>query len=226
MIEAYNDCIVPFIYEDDAEGNPTVPLVAFGDAAGDVMPDLCKPAEEADVVAICGNGEIEDGETCDENDVAGDGCSDTCIIEDQAACRAARFDDICGSAHIEGPTQVDTDVFKNWTFETWFQWSNDGEEDFQHLSLFRDGCPKQSDSKISLEVINRNGGEIRFREWDNANQIRVPLQNPNGWHHVAVTSDGAEFVMYIDGNEVGRQAAVLPNLRDSDFSIGGVYHRN
>ena len=32
--------------------------------------------------------------------------------------------------------------------------------------------------------------------------------------------------MYIDGNEVGRQAAVLPNLRDSDFSIGGVYHRN
>ena len=42
QIEAYNDCIVPFIYEDDAGGNPTVPLVAFGDAA--VM-NLCKPAE-------------------------------------------------------------------------------------------------------------------------------------------------------------------------------------
>lgn len=47
--------------------------------------------------AVCGDGEIQSPETCDDgNTTAGDGCSDVCIIEP-----------ICGNSTIESPEECD-----------------------------------------------------------------------------------------------------------------------
>ena len=80
--------------------------------------------------------------------------------------------------------------------------------------------------RIHLEVINRQGGVVRFREWIRGQEIRAPLTNPSNWHHVAAVSHQGQFVLYLDGEEVGRTAATLPSLDEYGLSIGGVWGRN
>jgi fibro-slime domain-containing protein len=67
--------------------------------------------------AVCGNGVVEKGETCDDGNASGgDGCSSTCQLESgwkcptpKAACVAAR----CGDGILAGSEQCDDGIVDN-----------------------------------------------------------------------------------------------------------------
>jgi cysteine-rich repeat protein len=62
-------------------------------------------------VACCGNGIVNTGETCDDADAsAGDGCSDTCLVEPGFTCLGTPSDCRpigCGNGYLESGEQCD-----------------------------------------------------------------------------------------------------------------------
>ena len=70
------------------------------------------------VTSICGNGEIEEGEACDDgNAVSGDGCSADCkTIEEGYTCPAPGYDCIhksCGNGEVEEGESCDDGIFND-----------------------------------------------------------------------------------------------------------------
>jgi len=62
--------------------------------------------------AVCGNGKLETGESCDDgNAVSGDGCSITCQIEAQYTCpkpgQLCQLNQYCGDGILNGQEQCD-----------------------------------------------------------------------------------------------------------------------
>lgn len=67
-------------------------------------PDVCEPAD------TCGNSDLEGAEVCDDgNPDAGDGCSDTCVVEPGWTCAAPGTPcvEICGDGLVVGSETCD-----------------------------------------------------------------------------------------------------------------------
>jgi len=63
-----------------------------------------------EAVAVCGNGDIEGDETCDDGDTSsGDGCSSTCVIESGWACSGepSSCSLLCGNGNIDSGESCD-----------------------------------------------------------------------------------------------------------------------
>jgi fibronectin type 3 domain-containing protein len=74
-------------------------------------------------------------------------------------------------------------------------------------------------TNMFLTVQNGQNGKIRFAIKNNNSpeqQINGTSALPTGgWHHVAVTLNGATGILYVDGNEVGRNSAMT--IKPSDL---------
>jgi len=103
--------------------------------------NICDPTEPASCVApsVCGDGVIEGSETCDDtNVVAGDGCSDVCVLEAGWVCTgsptvcvptcaplaAARVLN-CASGMVSGDTADGTTAVSEYECETFTYPSNE-----------------------------------------------------------------------------------------------------
>ena len=105
-----------------------------------------------------------------------------------------------------------TDTFEGITEEgyTISMWVNIDKNDpnyFEHSALFEgsmtneDGTPNYPITRISANLygrINANGA------WSDATEITKPLEG-NKWEYVTYTVSPKGIVVYVDGNEVGRQ---------------------
>jgi cysteine-rich repeat protein len=81
--------------------------------SGQVMVDACV-GDACDQTAVCGDGIIQAGETCDDgNSIPGDGCSGVCQIEPGYSCpnpgKPCVFtgQGLCGDGKIEGVEACD-----------------------------------------------------------------------------------------------------------------------
>jgi len=59
-----------------------------------------------------------------------------------------------------------------------------------------------------------NAGSIRFRAGTTLHTFSVPSLTTGAWHHLAVTGDGTDLKLYINGTQQGGTKA------DGDWSIG------
>lgn len=105
-----------------------------------------------------------------------------------------------------------TDTFEGITEDgyTVSMWVNVDKNDkgyFEHSALFEasktkeDGAPDYPITRISANLfgrINSNGA------WSDATEISKPLEG-NKWEYVTYTVNSNGIVVYVDGNEVGRQ---------------------
>ncbi len=97
-----------------AMGGSTAAGTLFDAGLDDVQePDACADCPDAEV-AVCGDGIVETGETCDDaNATPGDGCSGICQIEPGYTCPmpaqpcVSTVSQTCGDGAIEGNEQCD-----------------------------------------------------------------------------------------------------------------------
>lgn len=110
--QTITDLIVSMFQNDGGAGDPVqveipVTVVATGEYQGArqaVQLRVPEPAPWGGVAlppaAVCGNGVVESGETCDDNNTtSGDGCSSACIIESPSAT--------CGNGVVEAGESCD-----------------------------------------------------------------------------------------------------------------------
>jgi len=91
---------------DTGEGDASVPDPGTTDVVdAGKEPDAIVPVGPR----RCGNGQVEDGEGCDDgNDQNGDGCSATCELEDGFACPVPGADcEQCGNGIVESTEECD-----------------------------------------------------------------------------------------------------------------------
>ena len=98
--------------DDDATAIDDQSLVILEASVPDVSNEGCQPNCIEASPAICGNGVIEPGETCDDGNTSdGDGCSSTCQIEQGWACptpgQLCMKLQICGNGKIDPGEQCD-----------------------------------------------------------------------------------------------------------------------
>ncbi|MEL6721255.1 MAG: LamG-like jellyroll fold domain-containing protein, partial [Bacteroidota bacterium] len=143
-----------------------------------------------------------------------DGSSDNCGITNlsisttEFGCNTATFalaldgeDD-----HVQMPNDIVSGL-TNFTFETWINYEESdtwarvfdigiNNQIYMFLTTKggRDGNPGNPKFAISLSGISAE----QFINSD------IPM--PTGWHHIALTLNGTEGIMYIDGEEVGRNS--------------------
>ncbi|MBW1809918.1 MAG: lamin tail domain-containing protein, partial [Deltaproteobacteria bacterium] len=105
--------------DSDDEVHPDASEGPAGDATcSDTKDNDCdSDTDTADAdctsTAECGNGTIEVGEDCDDdNSVDGDGCSASCEIEEGYACLSDSEPSICGSTAVAGAVVI-TEIMNN-----------------------------------------------------------------------------------------------------------------
>ncbi len=150
-------------------------------------------------VTGCGDGTLEDGEQCDDGNLASDdGCSGECELED--SCTSASFDGVRNTrrrAELLEPRSVTTG--STWTIEAWVRIRSVTE----YGLLWYMQPTVTSRGRVIVETAgnigygaNRNrwgtegGGP---RQFSNAN---VPLST---WHHIAGVFDRGTYRFYVNG---------------------------
>jgi hypothetical protein len=98
------------------------------------------------------------------------------------------------------------------TFSAWVKW--DGGNDWQRLFDFGAG-----DTSYAMLTAKANSGDLRFEITPNGSGETRDLDSPeplpvNVWTHIAVTLDGRQAVMFINGQAVAVDASV--NLLPAD----------
>jgi cysteine-rich repeat protein len=224
MIEIYNECIVPLIREEDAEGNFTVPLDPWDnpkfcdvDANGD---DGGQGANNGGGGGpVCGNGIIEVNEECDDGNLAaGDGCNGACATEVVVAdsCSSAAFD---GGGLIGVPTAGNFD-YQSITIELWYR--RDGGDEW----LFGHGFYRADDG---YRVSHHNGGMRYIRSGQQANDSAyIPNLDVDGWNHLAISMPtGDLFVNGVRQNWTNNQNPMFINAAPNlNMYFGGWNDRN
>ena len=89
--------------------------IPCGNAPCDELTGLCPDTElptfdagPGEPESVCGNGEIEGEEECDDgNTDDGDGCSATCTVEDGWECISEGCEEICGDGEVVGEEECD-----------------------------------------------------------------------------------------------------------------------
>ncbi len=71
-------------------------------------------------------------------------------------------------------------------------------------------------------AIRQDSGKLEFNILDNGNlRLSVPAPSANQWHHVAVTRDGDNIKMYIDGALAAEKTVAIGSLQcDCPFAVG------
>lgn len=78
-----HQCVAPFVCRNDR-----CQRLCSNDDDCDILSQHCEDSVcKSGSAIVCGNGRIEPGEACDDNNkVNGDGCSSTCVVENNYSC--------------------------------------------------------------------------------------------------------------------------------------------
>lgn len=132
-------------------------------------------------LAVCGNGDVEDGEACDDgNNMSGDGCNASCTLEDSL--------DMVAVSLVEGDqNEPHAACNPEMTAAVWTDWSAlDGEGAAVRLRLFHpDGRPMETFQGDDEEILVNTIGS------DHQRQPRAAL-TPSG-RIVVVWADGSGY---------------------------------
>ena len=148
----------------------------------------------------CGNGFIEGEEQCDDGNVAsGDSCSATCETEGRHALRFDGHDD----SAVVSPTSV-LSLEDSFTAELWFML--DASPDGRRRALLRKGWSSSANYALWVQGDRRVfcgfGSDRDSRTVTSSDTVSV-----GEWHHIAMTYDGDEIHLYLDGASQGREDA-------------------
>ncbi len=107
--------------------------------------DLSKVPNTTCVEKACGNGHLENGETCDDgNEIAGDGCDDNCDVEDGFSCTTDVSPSVCYHTGITTSADSCNDAAEITVDRFRITGSNFG-ADFTHQWSKGTGCTGGSD---------------------------------------------------------------------------------
>jgi cysteine-rich repeat protein len=175
---------------DDAGGADEDASSGEGDSA---VPD--EDTTTVEPSTVCGNGEQEAGEACDDGNVVdGDGCESDCQYA-APLCASTNFDG--SDDYIELP---DSDA---WAF---------GAGDFSIALWARmEGMQARflqqlSDNDNRLAFYRDNAGNLNFGQKQSGvyDEVSVPWTPTLGeWHHIALVRSGSALTYYADGNSIG-----------------------
>jgi cysteine-rich repeat protein len=194
--------------------------------------DCPNGCEDAACLPGCGDGVLQDGESCDDGGQrAGDGCTELCAVE----CGAFDFGDPDQFVQVGDAENLTLHPDPGFTLELWYaptrnrnnavlaeKRNPDGGGAFWSLRLVGEGAG--GDSRVEFEI----GSGANFCQW-----IAPTPGGDSSWVHVAVVrrpptvDDPVELRIYVNGRGANSQWVVFncewPQVvdTDGDIRIGG-----
>ncbi|WP_460189752.1 immunoglobulin-like domain-containing protein, partial [Urechidicola sp. KH5] len=141
---------------------------------------------------------------------------DTVEISFSTACSTMDFDGV--DDDVTFGNQFNRSDESAFSFEIWVK-PNSTSTDKRTIFSKRDG---EMDTKgYDLSLVNN----ILSFNWNSSGSITSPYPiGDDRWYHVAVTFDGSEYIMYVDGIEIVKRAGVVPTdtKAEVEFLIGAM----
>ncbi|WP_051929313.1 LamG-like jellyroll fold domain-containing protein [Flavobacterium sp. 83] len=137
--------------------------------------------------------------------------SDTVVVT-LMLCNVVNFDGVDDNINFKNVHNLDSG---NFSIEVWIK-SNATSSNTQAI-ISKQLSPTATNG-YDLKLVNNN---ISFN-WNNNSIIATHAIDTNRWYHIAVTFDGTNYKLYIDGILENTTTGVNPTLNSVDFILGAM----